>query len=379
MNDYSEKGLLPAGLADMLPPAAAREARINRTLMEVFAGNGYQQVKPPLIEFEEHLLEGAGAALASKMFRVMDPVSHRMMGIRTDMTLQIARVATTRMKMDPRPLRLSYSGQVLRVHGSQLRPERQFAQTGVELIGTEATAADAELILLASEALNALEIDNYSIDLTLPTLVPTICEGLGIAPDVAASAREALDHKDAAALESYKAPLSDILIALLKAAGPAEAALATLESLSLPDAAASQLAALKEVMTQLHSAVPDLRLTIDPGEYRGFEYQTGLSFTVFARGVRGELGRGGRYRLMDGEPASGFTLFLDSLMRAVPRRPADDRLYLPYGTDLKTGFALRQEGWKTVAGLAPEKDVEAEAGRLHCGQYLAAEGVKKLS
>ena len=80
MNDYSEKGLLPAGLADMLPPAAAREARINRTLMEVFASNGYQQVKPPLIEFEEHLLEGAGAALASKMFRVMDPASHRMMG-----------------------------------------------------------------------------------------------------------------------------------------------------------------------------------------------------------------------------------------------------------------------------------------------------------
>ncbi|MCF8467897.1 MAG: ATP phosphoribosyltransferase regulatory subunit, partial [Sneathiella sp.] len=97
MNDYSEKGLLPAGLADMLPPAAAREARISRTLMEVFASNGYEQVKPPLIEFEEHLLEGSGAALASKMFRVMDPVSHRMMGIRTDITLQIARVATTRM------------------------------------------------------------------------------------------------------------------------------------------------------------------------------------------------------------------------------------------------------------------------------------------
>ncbi|MDF2366765.1 ATP phosphoribosyltransferase regulatory subunit [Sneathiella sp.] len=379
MNDYSEKGLLPAGLADMLPPAAAREARINRTLMDVFAGNGYLQVKPPLIEFEEHLLEGSGAALASKMFRVMDPVSHRMMGIRTDITLQIARVATTRMKQDPRPLRLSYAGQVLRVYGSQLRPERQFAQAGVELIGPSETSADAELILLAAEALGALEVENFSIDLTLPTLVPTLCRELGIDEETAASAREALDHKDAAVLDDYDANLSRILIALLKAAGPANSAIEALEKIDLPDAAAAQVAALKKVVAQLQQSAPDLKLTIDPGEYRGFEYQTGLSFTVFGRGVRGELGRGGRYQLMDGESASGFTLFLDSLMRAVPRKVSDDRLYLPFETSLDQGYALRQEGWKTVAGLDPEDDIEAEARRLNCGQFLGPDGITKLS
>ncbi|WP_339630606.1 ATP phosphoribosyltransferase regulatory subunit [uncultured Sneathiella sp.] len=379
MNDYSEKGLLPAGLADMLPPAAAREARINRTLMEVFASNGYQQVKPPLIEFEEHLLEGAGAALASKMFRVMDPASHRMMGIRTDMTLQIARVATTRMKQDPRPLRLSYAGQVLRVHGTQLRPERQFAQAGVELIGPAETAADAELILLAAEALKALEIKKFSIDLTLPTLVPTLCNELKIDEETAQSARAALDHKDAALLADFETPLSTNLIALLKASGPAKQAIAALDALSLPPESAAQVEGLKRVVEQLENAAPELTLTIDPGEYRGFEYQTGLSFTVFARGVRGELGRGGRYLLMDGEHASGFTLFLDSLMRAVPRKVTDDRLYLPFGTSLEAGYGLRQEGWKTVAGLAPEQDIEAEARRLHCGHLFGADGVKKLS
>ena len=379
MNDYSEKGLLPAGLADMLPPAAAREARINRTLMEVFASNGYQQVKPPLIEFEEHLLEGAGAALASKMFRVMDPASHRMMGIRTDMTLQIARVATTRMKQDPRPLRLSYAGQVLRVHGTQLRPERQFAQAGVELIGPAETAADAELILLAAEALKALEIKKFSIDLTLPTLVPTLCNELKIDEETAQSARAALDHKDAALLADFETPLSTNLIALLKASGPAKQAIAALDALSLPPESAAQVEGLKRVVEQLENAAPELTLTIDPGEYRGFEYQTGLSFTVFARGVRGELGRGGRYLLMDGEHASGFTLFLDSLMRAVPRKVTDDRLYLPFGTSLEAGYGLRQEGWKTVAGLASEQDIEAEARRLHCGHLFGADGVKKLS
>ncbi|TNE34997.1 MAG: ATP phosphoribosyltransferase regulatory subunit [Alphaproteobacteria bacterium] len=379
MNDYSEKGLLPTGLADMLPPAAQQEARISRILMQVFAANGYQQVKPPLIEFEEHLLEGAGVAMASKMFRVMDPISHRMMGLRTDITLQIARIATTRMKQDPRPLRLSYAGQVLRVHGTQLRPERQFAQAGVELIGAASGAADAELVLLAAEALDALEIKEYSIDLTLPTLVPLICEELGVDAETAVSAREALDHKDAARLDEYDAPLSMILKGLLKAAGPAPRAIKELQALDLPEGARARIAGLEKLAVQLAEAAPDLDLTIDPGEYRGFEYQTGLSFTVFGRGVRGELGRGGRYQLMDGEEASGFTLFLDSLMRAVPRKAQDNRLYIPFGTARSRGREMRDAGWITVAGLKAETDIAAEAKRLHCGHFLGANGVEKLS
>ncbi len=379
MNDYSEKGLLPAGLADMLPPAAAREAEINDTLMRVFTGNGYQKIKPPLIEFEEHLLEGPGEALASKMFRVMDPVSHRMMGIRTDMTLQIARVATTRMKQDPRPLRLSYAGQVLRVYGSQLRPERQFAQAGVELIGETTTATDAELILLVAESLDMLEISGYSIDLTVPNLVPTICREMAIDEEVAKSARDALDHKDAAALEDYDPALSAILMSLLKASGPADQALSALANIDLPTEATALVEDLKRLVTTLRSAAPDLVLTIDPGEYRGFEYQTGLSFTVFARDVRGELGRGGRYLLLDEESASGFTLFLDSLMRAVPKRKERERLYLPYGTSLAEGQEFRRSGWITVAGLNPESDIGKEAKRLRCTHFLNGQNIEKIS
>jgi len=379
MNDYSEKGLLPAGLADMLPPEAAAEAAISDTLMRVFAGNGYQQVKPPLIEFEEHLLEGSGAALASKMFRVMDPVSHRMMGLRTDITLQVARIATTRMKQEARPLRLSYAGQVLRVYGSQLRPERQFAQAGVELIGPSEITADAELILLVAEALTALNITDFSLDLTLPNLVPTICNEMGIDADIATEAREALDHKDAAALDGYEPELSAILVALLKAAGPADQALAALQALELPERAAAQISDLRRLVVQIGVSAPELELTIDPGEYRGFEYQTGLSFTVFARNVRGELGRGGRYQLMDGESATGFTLFLDSLMRAVPAQSMENRLYLPFGTALEQGRSYRADGWQTLAGLSAETDIDAEARRLQCSHLLGLDGIQKLS
>lgn len=133
MTDTDTKALLPAGLRDLLPPAAAFEASVVDRLVSHFAGFGYERVKPPLIEFEESLLAGTGAATAMQTFRVMDPMSQRMLGLRADITIQVARIATTRLKNAPRPLRLSYAGQILRVRGSQLHPERQFSQCGIEL------------------------------------------------------------------------------------------------------------------------------------------------------------------------------------------------------------------------------------------------------
>ena len=215
-----------------------------------------------LIEFEEHLLEGAGEALSSQMFRVMDPVSHRMMGIRTDMTPQVARVATTRLKQEERPLRLSYSGQVLRVYGTQLRPERQFTQAGVELVGSSDLSADAEVIILAAEAMAQLEVQNFSIDLTLPTLVPTICSELEIDADIAAPARELLDHKDAAQLSGFGDLLSPLLHALLMAAGPVDRALPQLMAINLPAKAKQQVLDLQKLVMKLEAAAPKLNLTI---------------------------------------------------------------------------------------------------------------------
>lgn len=379
MNEYSEKGLLPAGLADMLPPSAVQEADVSARLISSFASYGYQQVKPPLIEFEEHLLEGAGEALSSQMFRVMDPVSHRMMGVRTDITLQAARIATTRLRGDARPLRLSYSGQVLRVHGTQLRPERQFTQSGIELIGSDDVSADAEIILLAAEALADLNVENVSVDLTLPTLVPDICQELGTEQSVAEQARLALDQKDAAVLAEFEPELSEILIALLRAAGPARDALSALQALSLPKKAARQIKALTQLVSQVEAAAPQLSLTIDPGEFRGFEYQTGLSFTLFARNVRGELGRGGRYHLINGEPATGFTLFLDSIMRALPSRQETPLLYIPFDTSYEAAVELRRQGWRTLKGLRSEEDPQAEAVRQGCSHILKSGGPEKIA
>ncbi len=200
MTSFSEKALLPPGLRDVLPPVAAFEAETIQCLMAAFRAQGYERVEPPLVEFEESLFSGSGAATQRETFRLMDPASQRMLGLRPDMTTQVARIATSRLSGRERPLRLAYAGQVLRVRGGQPRNRRQFVQVGAELIGTKAAAGDVEVILLAAGALRSRGVEGLSVDLGMPTLVPALCRQLGLAAEAQTRLRQALDRKDAAAV-----------------------------------------------------------------------------------------------------------------------------------------------------------------------------------
>src|ERR1700692_2855262 len=231
MNDAPHPALLPAGLYDLLPPEAEIEAAVTARLMGVLAAHGYERVKPPLVEFEETLLSEAGAAMASDTFRTMDPASHRMIGVRADMTPQVARIAATRLSHRPRPLRLSYAGQVLRVKGSEMRPGRPHGQGGGELIGAGGPQADVEVIAVAGEALAEIGVPDLSVDLTLPTLVPAIVEAFGIAGERAAGVRAALDRKDAAAVARLAGEAGGLLARLVAATGTGDATRAALDSL----------------------------------------------------------------------------------------------------------------------------------------------------
>ena len=378
MNDMPHPALLPAGLYDLLPPEAEIEAEVTARLMGVLAAHGYERVKPPLVEFEETLLAGAGAAMAADTFRTMDPISHRMIGVRADMTPQAARIAATRLASCPRPLRLSYAGQVLRVRGSQMRPERQVGQAGAELIGAEGPAADVEAIAVAGEALAAVGVPHLSVDLTLPTLVPAIADSYGITGERWALLRGALDHKDVAAVAGLAGEAGAVLARLVAAAGPGGAARAALDRLDLPERARLEREKLGAVLDGLAGAVPGLKITVDPVENRGFEYHTGISFTFFARvgpelGPLGELGRGGRYRAGPPEapePATGFTLYTDTVLRTLPAPPSRRRVLVPPDTDPARARTLRAEGWITVAAVLPAADWREEARRLDCGHVL---------
>ncbi len=355
--------LLPAGLKDGLPPDAAFEAAVVERLMTSFAAWGYERVKPPLLEFEDALLSGMGAAMAAHTFRLMDPVSQRMMGLRADMTPQVGRIAASRLKNAPRPLRLSYAGQVLRVKGEQMRPERQIGQAGIELIGAESAAADAEAVLLAAEALRHVGVQDLVVDLNAPMLAVSLLRDSGLADPAPLIA--ALDRKDAAAVKQLGGKLAPVLQRLMAAVGEAGRAAKELSAIDLPPAAAAQRDRLIEVAALVRAADPGLSLTLDPTDHRGFEYHTGVTLTLLGRGISGEFGRGGRYVNQSGEDATGFTLYLDSILAAVPAPKPARRILLPRGASAEAAQRLRAEGWVTLHALEGMED-EKEARRLGC-------------
>ena len=386
-NDNNHRGLLPAGLADLLPPDAAREARAVDIAIERFAAFGYERVKPPLVEFEESLLGGPGAALAPQTFRLMDPVSQRMMGVRPDMTVQVARIAVTRLKHEPRPLRLSYGGNVIRVRGTALKPERQFAQVGSELIGVDSADADAEAVLLAVDALRAIGVADLSVDLNLPTLVAAVAAGLKLSAETLRRVRRALDRKDEGGIAKALGEAGEgkggtaarrrptCSLACCGRPAPPSPASPRLTALKLPAAAAAEAARLAEVVKLVRAADEDLPMTLDPVEYRGLEYQTGVSFSVFGLKGREELARGGRYSAgypEDGvsEPATGFTLYMDAVLSASDTAPERPRLFLPPGTPWSEAAPWQTKGYAVVRGVTASADPRTEAKRLSCSHAL---------
>jgi ATP phosphoribosyltransferase regulatory subunit len=358
--------LLPSGLRDVLPPEAELEARSVAAVMDCFAAHGYERVNPPLLEFEDSLFSGSGAATSDQAFRLMDPESQRMMALRADTTPQIARLATTRLAASPRPLRLAYAGQCLRVRGSHLQPERQIAQAGIELIGNDTAEADAEIILTAVEALAAIGLSSLSVDLTIPRLVPELLNG--IAAERKSQLAHALDRKDAAAVAELGG--SSLLLHLLNASGPAERGVPTLLAIELSGDAKAQVLRLADTVAAIRRAKPDLPVTVDPVEFRGYQYHTGVCMTLFAAGRQAELGRGGRYICGDAEPATGITLYPDTITRLAPRGTLRQRIYLPHGTPTEASASCRTNGFATIAGLAPLAEPKAEALYLGCSHIF---------
>jgi ATP phosphoribosyltransferase regulatory subunit len=370
MDDFlpPHPALLPAGLRDLLPPDAQTEAGAVEALMAVFASHGFARVKPPLMEFEENLLAGTGAAIAEQSFRLMDPDSHRMMALRADMTPQIARIAATRLAGSKRPLRLSYAGECIRTREKR-ETDRQVPQAGIELFGPDSAAADAETMLVAAEALAAIGLTRLSLDLTLPNFVPSLLDESDFSAATRQTLSHALDRKDAAGVAAHGGALAPMLNSLLLSAGPAQAALAALENAALPLASRALAARLAEVVSLLQTHAPQLKVTVDPVEFRGFRYHTGIAVTVFAPGRHEELGRGGRYLSTNGEPANGISLFADAVLRAAPIPAEKPTLFVPAGSDPACVAAIRQRGYITIAAL-DDGDAQAEALRLGCSHVL---------
>jgi len=359
--------LLPEGFRDRLPPYGARQASLVRMMLDVMAGYGYERVVPPLAEFETTLASRLGQNSRGGLMRVTDPATGQTLAIRSDITAQIGRMAAGRLANMPRPMRLSYQGQILRLRGNQLRPERELSQLGAELIGNDSVAAVAEIVSVAVEALSAAGVKNITIDFTLPDLVEMLAsEAMPVDPAQLDALRRELDMKDAGALKAMGA---QAYLPLLEATGPFAGAIAKLEALDTGDTGgqmSQRIAALKQIAERVDGAAT---VTLDPTERHGFEYQSWFGFTLYADGYPVPLGRGGTYAIahQDGgaEAATGFSLYPDTLVDA---SDADEnkRLFLPLGTDARKAARLRQEGWVTVFAL----DEGDSPAALNCGHIL---------
>lgn len=348
-----DRDLLPEGLEDRLPGSAAAAARVTRSALDVLDGHGYERVQPPMIEFENSLASRMAGIRLRRMFRFVDPASLRTLALRSDMTPQLGRIASTSLAGRARPLRLCYAGQVVMIKGDGLDPARERLQLGAELIGLDSVAAAAEALAVAIEALGAAGAKGLSVDFTLPDLVDTLAaEALPLGAGQIEAVRAELDAKNAGALVDAGGAA---YLPLLEAIGPFETAIERLAAFDTGGALASRIAALRAVAARLEGKA---RLTLDPSERHGFEYQTWFGFTIYAEGISGLIGRGGSYTIKSNgagradEPAIGFSLYPDDLIDVLADQESPrDALFLPLGHSAEHAARLRAIGWRTVAAL----------------------------
>jgi len=308
-----KKTLLPVGFRDRLYPDALTEIEVISSLARNFDKQGYKLVAPPMMEFDSSLLDGPGKNLEENTFRVLDPVSHKMLAIRADMTGQIARLAESRLADEPVPLKLSYVGQVFRMRQDKGNGLRQFTQAGIELMGEDSVEADCEVVNVAINVLEELGIKGICIDFTLPKLTEILLDELSLEAGDREQVLRALRKKDIAAI---KGVLKDDAELFVKLASP-DIKTEDLLDLFIPAKAKELCKRLDKVVTKIKKDAPGINVTIDPIESSSIGYYTGMGFSIFSSKAKDELGKGGRYKSNADDKLSngvGMTLYVNNLL-----------------------------------------------------------------
>lgn len=309
--------LLPSGLPDRLGKEALQAFHAHASLLNHFITAGYQLVNPPLMEYADATRIYGSEELLAKSFRVADPHSGNTMAVRADITPQVTRLASTTLAGAPRPLKLAYSGNVVRTEPDGLRSRRQYQQVGVEMFGAP-EGSEAELLDVLVNALKVLGINNIQLDIALPGIMHHLLATLSDEKKEAAS--DALRLRDTKALEKlgYKG-----LSQLVANAGEIKNFRNALDAF-VPEA---QRALLKTVdrMTQHAEKMDGVKgISLDALDASYSAYFSGVAFALYAEGQH-EIGRGGRYITPDGEEAIGFTFYIEDILPLVAQnQPTKD-------------------------------------------------------
>lgn len=384
-----DRWLLPEGIEEVLPEQAERLEALRRRLLGLFHCWGYDLVVPPFIEYLESLLTGIGNDLGLQTFKLTDQLTGRLMGVRADMTPQVARIDAHRLKR-VEPTRLCYLGTVLRTLPDGPAGSRSPVQVGAELYGHAGIEADVEMLCLMLEALGCIGIEDVHLDLGHVGIFRGLARRAGLEPEQEAELFDLLQRKARPEIESYLAALElpaqvRAMLGRLPLLTGDEGVLATAAEV-LRDggpAVVEALDNLRRIAEAVRVRIPGTPLYYDLAELRGYHYQTGVVFAAFVPGCGQEVARGGRYDDIGhvfgrARPATGFSADLKLLLTLGSAGIGGDGrgrgILAPSAPDpvlLERVAELRRGGERVVQELSGQA---GDARAMGCDRVLAQRG-----
>lgn len=321
---------VPPGVQCFVGDEARRRRRIEECVVSVFEGWDYEEIIPPLFDYADVF---AGQALAPKTYSFVGR-DGTLLALRPDFTSLLAKVAAGRLAHRPAPIRLYYSGEVLRYEPPKAGRQSELFQMGLEHLGGGPPAADAEILAVAAECLEALGVRGWVLALGHVGVFNGLLEGAALDAAGLERLRERVDSKDAEGAHEALAgagvsrEVSDAVLRLTALSGDASVLAEAERALAFSPRALTALAELRATVEALGAAGLGSHLALDLGEVRGLDYYTGLVFRVYAPGLGFEVGGGGRYdtllaRFGRPMPAVGFMLGLDRVALLLERQGAD--------------------------------------------------------
>jgi len=321
---------LPDGVEEVLPAQAVAVERLRRQLLDLYRSWGYQLVIPPLMEFTESLLIGLGADIDLLTFKMTDQISGRTLGIRADITPQVARIDAHSLAEEG-VSRLCYAGSTLHTRPKTLLASRSPIQLGAELYGDESLAADVEIIRLMLETLQVAGLGDLSLDLGHVGVYEAVIAQAGLNEEQEHTIFDALQRKSVPDLEEALAAVdeaaTELIIGLVGLHGGDQVLVdaRALFAQRAPKALAA-LDVLEAVAADIRSLYPAMHIYFDLSELRGYHYHTGIVFAAYVPGHGQALANGGRYNDVGAvfgraRPATGFATDLKALMNLLPEEP----------------------------------------------------------
>lgn len=384
----TNRWLLPDGVDELLPPEAWSVELLRRSLLDLFSSYGYELVTPPLIEYLESLLTGTGNDLELQTFKLTDQLTGRMMGVRGDITPQVARIDAHLLKSQG-VSRLCYADNVLHTRPAHTMTNRSPLQVGCELFGEFSTAADMEVISLMVETLAMAGVKDLHIDLAHVGIYRGLVASSGIKSADQAAVFDALSRKSIPELNELAGRVAnggkiiEIIRDVAQLSGGADALDKIRESvakLKLPNSAVVMAAIddLDAVRTQLQQRFPQLEIGFDFCELRGYSYHTGVMFAAYTPSYGYALAKGGRYddigkEFGESRPATGFSADLKSLMRVsgLQKRITSEDVIAPFGAD--TGLLAKIKELRTTRRVIQRLSSQDE-DNYGCSYVLCREG-----